>query len=88
MNVVNDFMGDFFERIADTAKQLMRKVGRQTLQARNIAGAVALLTQGELRMFAMTKGLQSLTLTADSYRLDTHDIAKHRYANAVKLAKC
>ncbi len=87
MNVVHDFLGDIYKNIAATAGKFMRKVRRCTLQVRDIAGAVALLLHRELHIFAMTKGLQALTLTADSYSLDTCDSAKRKYERASKCLK-
>ncbi len=87
INVVHDVLGDMFEKLAETAKDLMRKVGRCTLQARDIAGATALLFHSELHVFAITKGMQAMTLTADSYGLDTHEAAKSKFVRASKCAK-
>lgn len=87
MNAINDFLGDVFEHVADMATELMHKVGRQTLQARVVTGACALLLSGELKIFAMSHGLQALTLTADSYGLDTCGAAQHKFKCASKLVK-
>ncbi len=87
MNIIHDVLGDIFEKLAETAKDLIRKVGRHTLQARDFAGATALLFHSELRVFAMTKGMQAMTLTADSYGLDTCEAAKSKFVRASKCAK-
>ncbi len=87
MDIVHDFLGDVYENIAAIAGEIMRKVRRYNLQARDIAGAVTLLLHRELHIFAMTKGLQVLTLTADSCGLDTHDSAKRKYKRASKCLK-
>ncbi len=87
MNIVHDFLGDVFEQVAETASELMQKVGRHTLQARDIAGAIALMLSGELKLFLMTKGLQVLTLTADSYGLDTCVVPSNKFKHTTKCAK-
>ncbi len=40
MSVVNNFMGDMFEKLTSTAAVLMRKVGCSTLMAWDIAATV------------------------------------------------
>lgn len=87
MNVVNDLLGDFFEQVLQTAKQLMQKVGHRTLFVHDIAAAVALHLRGELHMFAMTQGLQALNLTADSYGLDTHHKKEKKSKKSVQSSK-
>ncbi len=87
MVIVNDFLGDMFEKLAITSRDLMRKVGRKTLMARDVAGAVRLEMKGELQMFTMQQGLQALTLVADSFGLDTREMEQRKFKKNVKKAK-
>ncbi len=87
MNVVNDFLGDMYEKIVCEASQLHCKVGRRTLLARDIEGVVSLILHGELRIFSMMKGLQVMTLLSDSYGLDTHADSQLAMCRAVKHTK-
>ncbi len=86
MTIVHDFLADMFEKLAETAGHLLHKVGCKTLMAHDITAAVSLEMHGELKIFAMTRGLQALTLVADSYGLDTRDVQKAKYINAKKDA--
>ena len=86
-NVIHDVLGDMFEKLSETAKDLMRKVGRCTSQVQDIAEVTALLLHGELCIFAISKGLQAMTLAADLYGLDTHEAAKSKFVQASKCAK-
>ncbi len=45
MYAAHDFMTDMFEKITAESVQLMRKVGRRTLTARDVAAAVKLVVQ-------------------------------------------
>ena len=84
--MVNDFLGDMFDKVTNTA-DLMRKVGCKTLLAHDIAAGVHLEMHGELQMFSMWQGMQALTLVVDSYGLDTHEHLKDQYLHTAKKAK-
>ncbi len=87
MSVVNDFMGDMFGKVVSTAADLMQKVGCKTLLVHDIAAAVWLEMKGELQVFAMTRGLQALTLVTDSYGLDMWTKEKLQFVNTIKKTK-
>ena len=61
MTVLNGFMNDMFERIANEATKLCRYTGRTTLSGREIQGAVRLVLPGELGKHAMSEGTKPVS---------------------------
>lgn len=56
MIIMNDFMNDIFERLANEASSLARKNKSRTLSKRDIMAAVQLQIQGELATHAIAEG--------------------------------
>lgn len=65
MKVVNGFINDMFERIANEAAKLCRYSGRMTMSAREIQGAVKLVLPGELGKHAMAEGTKAVSTFLD-----------------------
>ncbi|KAK3043629.1 hypothetical protein RJ639_001691 [Escallonia herrerae] len=61
MTVINNFMGDMFERLADEAARLSKVSGRMTMSSREIQGAVKLVLPGELGKHAVSEGTKAVT---------------------------
>ncbi|KAM7522441.1 hypothetical protein LguiA_012343 [Lonicera macranthoides] len=61
MTVINNLMGDMFERLAEEAARLSRHSGRMTLSSREIQGAVKLVLPGELSKHAIAEGTKAVT---------------------------
>ncbi|KAJ0084910.1 hypothetical protein Patl1_30550 [Pistacia atlantica] len=59
MTVINNYMADMFERIANEAATLSKYNKRMTLSSREIQGAVKLVLPGDLGKHAMAEGEQS-----------------------------
>lgn len=60
MSVLNSFVNDVFERICSEASKLCKYSRRQTLGAREIQSATALVLPGELAKHAQTEGTKSV----------------------------
>jgi histone H2B len=60
MMVLNSFVQDVFERICDEASRLCHYNKKQTLGAREIQAAVALVLPGELAKHAQSEGNKSV----------------------------
>ncbi|XP_010458048.1 PREDICTED: histone H2B.2-like [Camelina sativa] len=60
MTVVNMFMGDMFERIAQEAARLGDYTKRRTLSSREIESAVRLVLPGELSRHAVAEGSKAI----------------------------
>ncbi|KAJ9699341.1 hypothetical protein PVL29_008105 [Vitis rotundifolia] len=61
MTVLNGFVNDMFERIAEEAAKLSKYTGKRTLSAREIQGAVKLVLPGELGKHAMAEGTKAVS---------------------------
>lgn len=61
MTVINNLMGDMFERIAAEAATLSKYVSRTTLSSREIQDAVKLVLPGELGKHAIAEGTKAVT---------------------------
>lgn len=59
MTVLNNFMNDMFERLAEEAARLLKYKGRKTLTSREIQGAVQLILPGELGKHAVVEGTKA-----------------------------
>lgn len=60
MAIMNSFVNDVFERIANEAGQLARYNKRQTITSREIQTAVRLLLPGELAKHAVSEGTKAV----------------------------
>ncbi|CAA7033736.1 unnamed protein product [Microthlaspi erraticum] len=61
MSVINTFMGDMFERIAEEAARLNDYTKRRTLSSREIEAAVRLVLPGELSRHAVAEGFKAVS---------------------------
>ncbi|KAM5584303.1 histone H2B.2-like [Rosa sericea] len=61
MVVLNNYMNDMFERLADEAAKLAMYTARKTLSSREIQGAVKLVLPGELGKHAMAEGNKAVS---------------------------
>jgi histone H2B len=61
MAIMNSFVNDIFERIANEAGRLARFNKKNTITAREIQTAVRLLLPGELARHAVSEGTKALT---------------------------
>lgn len=61
MSVLNMFMADMFERIAEEAARLSDCTKRRTLSSREIEAAVRLVLPGELSRHAVAEGSKAIT---------------------------
>eukprot|EP01088_Endostelium_zonatum_P012700 TRINITY_DN2696_c0_g2_i1.p1 TRINITY_DN2696_c0_g2~~TRINITY_DN2696_c0_g2_i1.p1 ORF type:complete len:182 (+),score=70.95 TRINITY_DN2696_c0_g2_i1:137-682(+) len=61
MNIMNSFVNDIFERIANEAGKLARYNRRSTISSREIQTAVRLLLPGELAKHAVSEGTKAVT---------------------------
>nr|GLL33972.1 histone H2B type 1-P-like [Ipomoea trifida] len=61
MTVINNLMGDMFERIAAEAATLSKYVSRTTLSSREIQDAVKLVLPGDLGKHAIAEGTKAVT---------------------------
>lgn len=60
MSVLNHFMEDMFEKIAETSSTLSKYVGRSTLTSMEIHHAVKMVLPGELAKHAMSEGAKAV----------------------------
>ena len=60
MEVLNSFVSDVFERICDESSRLCKYSSRQTLGAREVQAATALVLPGELAKHAQSEGTKSV----------------------------
>ncbi|XP_055317761.1 histone H2B-like [Sitodiplosis mosellana] len=67
MDILNDFMNDIFERIANEASVLTHRNKSKTLGSRDIMTAVKLLFAGELARHALAEANQALARYKQSY---------------------
>ncbi|KAH7889218.1 histone-fold-containing protein [Phlebopus sp. FC_14] len=61
MAVLNSFVNDLFERIANEASKLATYTKRSTISSREIQTAVRLILPGELAKHAISEGTKSVT---------------------------
>ena len=61
MSILNSFINDIFERIANEASRLCRYNGSKTLSSREVQTAVRLLLPGELAKHAVSEGAKAVT---------------------------
>ncbi|PRQ33331.1 putative transcription factor Hap3/NF-YB family [Rosa chinensis] len=61
MVVLNNYMNDMFDRLADEAAKLAMYTARKTLSSREIQGAVKLVLPGELGKHAMAEGTKAVS---------------------------
>ncbi|XP_009591672.1 histone H2B.2-like [Nicotiana tomentosiformis] len=66
MTILNNLMGDMFERIAGEAATLSKYVGRATLASVDIQDAVKLVLPGELGKHAIAEGTKAVTTYVSS----------------------
>ncbi|XP_043462963.1 late histone H2B.L4-like [Leptopilina heterotoma] len=61
MSIMNSFMNDIFERIANEASRLAKYSKKRTISSREIQTAVRLLLPGELSKHAVSEGTKAVT---------------------------
>ena len=61
MSIMNSFVNDIFERIANEASKLSNQNGRSTISSREIQTSVRLLLPGELAKHAVSEGTKAVT---------------------------
>ena len=61
MSIMNSFVNDVFERIANEASKLSHHNGRSTISSREIQTSVRLLLPGELAKHAVSEGTKAVT---------------------------
>jgi histone H2B len=61
MSIMNSFVNDIFERIANEASRLSSLNQRATISSREIQTAVRLLLPGELAKHAVSEGTKAVT---------------------------
>jgi len=61
MNIMNSFVNDIFEKIAQEAGRLARYNKKHTITSREIQTAVRLLLPGELAKHAVSEGTKAVT---------------------------
>ena len=61
MSIMNSFILDIFERVANEAARLTRYNKRQTLSSREVQTSVRLLLPGELARHAVSEGTKAVT---------------------------
>lgn len=60
MTVLNNFMNDMFERLADEVARLLKYTGRKTLTSSEIQAAVKLVLPSELGKHAVVEGTKAV----------------------------
>ena len=60
MNIMNSFVNDTFDRLANEALRLSRYANRATLTSREIQTSVRLLLPGELAKHAVSEGTKAI----------------------------
>ncbi|XP_043705263.1 late histone H2B.L4-like [Telopea speciosissima] len=61
MTVMNSFMNEMLERLANEASRLCKYTGKKTLTSREIQAAVRLVLHGELAKHAISEGTKAVT---------------------------
>ena len=60
MNIMNSFINDTFDRLANESSRLVRYNRKRTLSSREIQSAVKLLLPGELSKHAISEGTKAV----------------------------
>jgi histone H3/H4 len=66
MSIMNSFVNDIFERIANEASKLAHQNKKSTISSREIQTAVRLLLPGELAKHAISEGTKAVTKFTNS----------------------
>ena len=66
MSIMNSFVNDLFERIANEASRLANYNNRSTISSREIQTAVRLLLPGELAKHAVSEGTKAVNKYTNS----------------------
>uniref|UniRef100_A0A0G4FWY5 Histone H2B n=1 Tax=Chromera velia CCMP2878 TaxID=1169474 RepID=A0A0G4FWY5_9ALVE len=61
MSIMNSFINDIFDRLANEATRLIRFNKKRTLSSREIQTAVRLMLPGELSKHAVSEGTKAVT---------------------------
>ncbi|EGD76769.1 histone H2B [Salpingoeca rosetta] len=61
MSILNSFVNDIFERIANEASRLAKYNNKSTISSREIQTAIRLLLPGELAKHAVSEGTKAVT---------------------------
>ena len=61
MSIMNSFVSDIFERIANEASRLAKYNKKSTISSREVQTAVRLLLPGELAKHAVSEGTKAVT---------------------------
>ena len=61
MSIMNSFVNDVFERIANEASKLSNHNGRSTISSSEVQTSVRLLLPGELAKHAVSEGTKAVT---------------------------
>ena len=61
MSILNSFVNDIFEKIANESSRLVRYNKKHTLSSREVQTAVRLLLPGELAKHAVSEGTKAVT---------------------------
>eukprot|EP00056_Hartaetosiga_gracilis_P019422 m.14070 g.14070 ORF g.14070 m.14070 type:complete len:124 (+) comp7685_c0_seq1:120-491(+) len=61
MSILNSFVNDIFERVANEASRLAKYNKRSTISSREIQTAIRLLLPGELAKHAVSEGTKAVT---------------------------
>ena len=69
MSIMNSFVNDLFERIANEASRLAHYNKRSTISSREIQTAVRLLLPGELAKHAVSEGTKAVTKYTSSKQI-------------------
>jgi len=68
MSIMNSFINDVFEKIAQEASRLVRYNRKHTLSSREVQTAVKLLLPGELAKHAVSEGTKAVTKYSSLWR--------------------
>ena len=61
MSIMNSFINDIFEKIANESSRLVQYNKRHTLSSREVQTAVRLILPGELAKHAVSEGTKAVT---------------------------
>ena len=67
MSIMNSFVNDTFDRLAEEAIRLARYNKKSTLTSREVQTAVRLLLPGELAKHAVSEGTKAVTKYTQSH---------------------
>ena len=74
MSIMNSFVNDIFERIANESSKLSNHNGRSTISSREVQTSVRLLLPGELAKHAVSEGTKAVTKYTSSKWISNMDI--------------